>query len=179
MSHHRGKIWPGRADMPARPGKPLVRADSGYQSNQTHPAASSRPNRYSVAGDSTSAESLRVTTGGSRPAPCNPCRPHPSRFSGSSPFNALRPGIQRTPPRRRANEQMRGRGRADGTSQPTETPANELMPHHHPVQFRESCRQSGVAMRRIILLVFGGLLAAALLISPAHAVKPVIVPQSQ
>jgi hypothetical protein len=53
--------------------------------------------------------------------------------------------------------------------------ANELMPHHHPVQFRESCRQSGVAMRRIILSVFGGLLAAALLISPAHAVKPVIV----
>ena len=33
----------------------------------------------------------------------------------------------------------------------------------------------GVAMRRIILWVFGGLLAAALLISPAHAVKPVIV----
>jgi hypothetical protein len=30
-------------------------------------------------------------------------------------------------------------------------------------------------MRRIILSVFGGLLAAALLISPAHAVKPVIV----
>jgi hypothetical protein len=115
MSHHRGKIWPGRADMPARPGKPLVRADSGYQSNQTHPAASSRPNRYSVAGDSISAESLRVTTGGSRPAPCSPCRPHPSRFSGSSPFNALRPGIQRTPPRRRANEQMRERGRAESS----------------------------------------------------------------
>jgi hypothetical protein len=37
--------------------------------------------------------------------------------------------------------------------------------------------QSGVAMRRMILSVFGGLLAAALLISPAHAVKPVIVPQ--
>ena len=32
--------------------------------------------------------------------------------------------------------------------------------------------QSGVAMRRMILSVFGGLLAAALLISPAHAVKP-------
>ena len=30
-------------------------------------------------------------------------------------------------------------------------------------------------MRRMILSVFGGLLAAALLISPAHAVKPVIV----
>jgi hypothetical protein len=27
--------------------------------------------------------------------------------------------------------------------------------------------------------VFGGLLAAALLISPAHAVKPVIAPRSQ
>jgi hypothetical protein len=31
----------------------------------------------------------------------------------------------------------------------------------------------------MILSVFGGLLAAALLISRAHAVKPVIVPQSQ
>ena len=30
-------------------------------------------------------------------------------------------------------------------------------------------------MRRIILSVFGGLLAATLLISPAHAVKPIIV----
>jgi hypothetical protein len=57
--------------------------------------------------------------------------------------------------------------------------ANEPMPHHHPVQFRESCRQSGVVMRRMILSVFGGLLAAALLISSAHAVKPVIVLQSQ
>jgi hypothetical protein len=57
--------------------------------------------------------------------------------------------------------------------------ANEPMPHHHPVQFRESLRQSGVAMRRMILSVSGELLAAALLISPAHAVKPVIVPQSQ
>jgi hypothetical protein len=58
-------------------------------------------------------------------------------------------------------------------------PANEPMPHHHRVQFRESCRQPGVAMRRMILSVFGGLLAAALLISPAHAVKPVNIPQSQ
>jgi hypothetical protein len=56
-----------------------------------------------VAGDSTSAESLRVTTGGSRPAPCNPCRPHPSRCSGpphsthsAQAFNALRPGGGRT-----------------------------------------------------------------------------------
>jgi hypothetical protein len=67
----------------------------------------------------------------------------------------------------------------DGPSPPTEHLANEPMPHHHPVQFRESCRQSGVAMRRMILSVFGGLLVAALLISPAHVVKPVIVPQSQ
>jgi hypothetical protein len=31
----------------------------------------------------------------------------------------------------------------------------------------------------MILSVFGGLLLAALLISPAHVVKPVIAPQSQ
>jgi len=31
----------------------------------------------------------------------------------------------------------------------------------------------------MILSVFGGLLVAALLISPAYASKPVIVPQSQ
>jgi len=57
--------------------------------------------------------------------------------------------------------------------------ANEPMLHHDPVQFRESCRQSGVAMRRMILSVFGGLLAAVSLISPTHAVKPVIEPESQ
>jgi hypothetical protein len=34
---------------------------------------------------------------------------------------------------------------------------------------------TGVEMRKVLLSIFGGLLAAALLISPAHAVKPVIV----
>ena len=49
------------------------------------------------------------------------------------------------------------------------------MPHHRPVQLGESWRQTGVEMRKVLLLVFGGLLAAVLLISPAQAVKPIIV----
>jgi hypothetical protein len=54
------------------------------------------------------------------------------------------------------------------------------MPHHHQVQFGESCRAIGGGNAKDDSFgLFGGLLVAALLISPAHAVKPVIVPQSQ